>query len=106
LFEERTRAYSELASAQDQLVRTEKLRVLGEMASGVSHDFNNLLAAILGRAQLLQREVTDPRLRQWLEVIERWAFDGAQTVRRLQEFTRIRRDHLFVSVDLNRIAAE
>ncbi len=34
LFEERTRAYSELASAQDQLVRTEKLRALGEMASG------------------------------------------------------------------------
>ena len=50
LFEERTRAYSELAAAQDQLVRTEKLRALGEMASGVAHDFNNLLASILGRA--------------------------------------------------------
>ena len=106
LFEERTRAYGELAAAQDQLVRTEKLRALGEMASGVAHDFNNLLAAILGRAQLLQREVTEPRLRQWLQVIERSAFDGAQTVRRLQEFTRIRRDHPFVTVDLNRIARE
>ena len=53
LFEERTRAYGELAAAQDQLVRTEKLRALGEMASGVAHDFNNVLAAILGRAQLL-----------------------------------------------------
>src|SRR2546426_7318808 len=42
LFEERTRAYRELAAAQDQLVRTEKLRALGEMASGVAHDFNNL----------------------------------------------------------------
>src|SRR5262249_31531383 len=31
LFEERTRAYGELAAAQDQLVRTEKLRALGEM---------------------------------------------------------------------------
>src|SRR2546425_11821827 len=45
LFEERTRAYRELAAAQDQLVRTEKLRALGEMASGVAHDFNNLLAS-------------------------------------------------------------
>ncbi len=106
LFEERTRAYGQLAAAQDQLVRTEKLRALGEMASGVAHDFNNLLAAILGRAQLLQREVADPRLNQWLQVIERSALDGAQTVRRLQEFTRIRRDLPFVTVDLNRIARE
>src|SRR5260370_6531691 len=50
LYEERTRAFGELASAQDQLVRTEKLRALGEMASGVAHDFNNVLASILGRA--------------------------------------------------------
>lgn len=106
LFTERTRAYGELAAAQDQLVRTEKLRALGEMASGVAHDFNNLLAAILGRAQLMQREVADPRHRRWLEVIERSAIDGAQTVRRLQEFTRIRRDHPFVAVELNRIARE
>jgi signal transduction histidine kinase/CheY-like chemotaxis protein len=106
LFEERTRAYGELAGAQDQLVRTEKLRALGEMASGVAHDFNNLLAAILGRAQLLQAEITDPRLAPWLEVIERAALDGAQAVRRLQEFTRVRRDQPFVRVDLNQVARE
>jgi len=106
LFEERTRAYGELSAAQDQLVRTEKLRALGEMASGVAHDFNNVLAAIVGRAQLLLREVGDPRLRRWIEVIERSALDGAHTVRRLQEFTRIRRDQPFVVVDLNRVVGE
>jgi GAF domain-containing protein/CheY-like chemotaxis protein len=103
LFEERTRAYGELASAQDQLVRTEKLRALGEMASGVAHDFNNLLASILGRAQLTLQRLQDPQLRKWLQVIERSALDGAQTVRRLQEFTRTRRDQPFVAVDLNEI---
>jgi GAF domain-containing protein len=103
LFEERARAYSELASAQDQLVRTEKLRALGEMASGVAHDFNNLLASILGRAQLTLQRLQDPQLRKWLQVIERSALDGAQTVRRLQEFTRTRRDQPFVAVDLNEI---
>src|SRR5216683_2548807 len=103
LYEERTRAFGELASAQDQLVRTEKLRALGEMASGVAHDFNNLLASILGRAQLVLQRVQNPQLRQWLQVIERAALDGAQTVRRLQEFTRIRRDEPFVAVDLNEI---
>jgi signal transduction histidine kinase/CheY-like chemotaxis protein len=106
LFEERTRAYGELAAAQDHLVRTEKLRALGEMASGVAHDFNNLLAAILGRTQLLLRRVEDPKLRQWLEVIERSATDGAQTVRRLQEFARIRRDEPLVPVDLNEVVRD
>jgi GAF domain-containing protein/CheY-like chemotaxis protein len=103
LFEERKRAYGELAAAQDQLVRTEKLRALGEMASGVAHDFNNLLAAILGRAQLLQRYVQDAKLSGWLQVIERSAIDGAQTVRRLQEFARVRRDEPFGPVDLNEV---
>jgi GAF domain-containing protein/CheY-like chemotaxis protein len=103
LFEERSRAYSELAAAQDHLVRTEKLRALGEMASGVAHDFNNLLAAILGRAQLMLTRVQDPTLVGWLQIIERSALDGAQTVRRMQEFARVRRDQSFVVVDLNEI---
>jgi GAF domain-containing protein/CheY-like chemotaxis protein len=106
LFDERARAYGELSAAQDQLVRTEKLRALGEMASGVAHDFNNLLASILGRAQLLLQRIEDPKLRRWLEVIERSALDGAQTVRRLQEFTRIRRDQPFVPVDLNQVVRD
>ncbi len=106
LYEERARAFGELAAAQDQLVRTEKLRALGEMASGVAHDFNNLLAAILGRAQLLLQRIEEPRLRKWLQVIERSALDGAQTVRRLQGFTRVRRDQPFEPVDLNQVVRD
>jgi GAF domain-containing protein/CheY-like chemotaxis protein/anti-sigma regulatory factor (Ser/Thr protein kinase) len=106
LYGEHSRAYGELAAAQDQLVRTEKLRALGEMASGVAHDFNNVLAAIVGRAQLLLKEVRDPKHRRWIEVIERSGMDGAQTVRRLQEFTRIRRDAPVVAVSLNRVVQE
>jgi len=106
LYQDRTRAYEDLALAQDQLVRSEKLRALGEMASGVAHDFNNLLAAILGRAQLLLHRVADPTARQWLQIIERSAADGAKTVRRLQEFTRIRRDQPAIAVDLNQVVRE
>ena len=106
LYEERTRALGELGAAQDQLVRTEKLRALGEMASGVAHDFNNLLASILGRAQLLLERVQDVKLRQWLKVIERAAMDGARTVRRLQDFTGIRRDQPAVDVDLNQVVQQ
>ena len=103
LFEERGRAYAELAAAQDSLMRAEKLRALGEMASGVAHDFNNLLAAISGRTQLLLGRVTDATQLRWVNAIKRAADDGAHTVRRLQEFTRIRRDQPFVAVDLNDI---
>ena len=106
LYAERTRAYSELTAAQDQLVRTEKFRALGEMASGVAHDFNNLLASVLGRAQLLLRRVQDPKQRDWLRVIERSALDGAQTVKRLQDFTRIRRDQPMVSLDINQVVRD
>jgi GAF domain-containing protein/anti-sigma regulatory factor (Ser/Thr protein kinase) len=106
LFEERSRAYSDLARAQEQLVLTERLRALGEMASGVAHDFNNLLASILGRAQLVLEEIEDGKLRRWVQIIERAALDGARTVRRLQEFTRIRRDQPFVPVSLNRVVEE
>ena len=106
LYEERARAHAALAATQDQLVRTEKLRAMGEMASGVAHDFNNVLASVLGRAQLLLKRLEDPKLRQWVEVIERAALDGARTVRRLQDFTRIRRDHPAVPVDLNEVVRQ
>ncbi len=41
---------------------------------------------IRGCAQLTLQRLQDPQLRKWLQVIERSALDGAQTVRRLQEF--------------------
>jgi GAF domain-containing protein/CheY-like chemotaxis protein len=103
---EATRALEELRRTQEQLVRVEKLRALGEMASGVAHDFNNVLAVILGRTQLLQRRIEDPTLRRWLGVVEQAALDGAQTVRQIQEFTRVRRDQPTQRVDLNEAARE
>jgi signal transduction histidine kinase/CheY-like chemotaxis protein len=94
-------ALDELRRTQEQLVRMEKLRALGEMASGVAHDFNNVLAVILGRVQLLQRKLDDPTFRRWLAIVEQAALDGAQTVRQIQEFTRVRRDQPTQTVDLN-----
>jgi GAF domain-containing protein/CheY-like chemotaxis protein len=98
---EARRALDELRRTQEQLVRMEKLRALGEMASGVAHDFNNVLAVILGRVQLLQRKLEDPTFRRWLAIVEQAALDGAQTVRQIQEFTRVRRDQPTERVDLN-----
>ncbi len=106
LFTEKTRAHDELRAAQDQLIRSEKLRALGEMAAGVAHDFNNVLAAIMGRAQLLLTQIEEPGYRRQLQIVERAAMDGARTVRRIQEFTRMRRARPFEPVDLNQVLDE
>jgi len=103
LYENMKAAYDELSATQAQLVQSAKLNALGEMAGGVAHDFNNILAAILGRTQLLMQSVDDPELRRQLSVIEQAALDGAQTVRRVQEFTRVRQDERFETVDVNRV---
>jgi signal transduction histidine kinase/ActR/RegA family two-component response regulator len=110
---ENSRLYGELRSAldklkasQERIVQTERLRALGEMAGGVAHDFNNVLAAILGRAQLLLKQDVEPEIRRQLRVIEQVATDGAQTVRRIQEFTRMWAARPFRPTNLNQIVEE
>jgi signal transduction histidine kinase/ActR/RegA family two-component response regulator/PAS domain-containing protein len=103
LYEDMKAAYDQLRSTQAQLVQSAKLNALGEMAGGVAHDFNNILAAILGRTQLLLQRATDADLRRQLAVIEQAAMDGAQTVRRVQEFTRVRQDERFETLDINQV---
>ena len=64
---------------------------LGEAARGVAHDFNSLLAAILGRAQFMLRKLpglSEADARRCLAAIERAALEGAQHTRRLQEVAR------------------
>jgi signal transduction histidine kinase len=99
----------ELKATQDQLIQSEKLRALGNLASGVAHDFNNILAAILGRTQLLLRKVQDPELLKWLKVIEELTNAGAETVERIQKFARTHRarsEKDFSELDLNGIVQE
>jgi signal transduction histidine kinase/ActR/RegA family two-component response regulator/PAS domain-containing protein len=103
LYNEQRTAYEALRATQAQLVQSAKLNALGEMAGGVAHDFNNILAAILGRTQLLMQQGPDEETRRQLQVIEQAALDGAQTVRRVQEFTRVRQDERFETLDVNQV---
>src|SRR4030095_15255824 len=80
---------------REQFGQIEKMSALGELASGVAHDFNNTLAAVLGRAELMLRKVDDPEIKKGLEIIIKSAKDGAGTVKRIQDFARQRRDHDF-----------
>jgi PAS domain S-box-containing protein len=100
---------------EQQLLQSKKLQSLGELAGGVAHDFNNVLAAVLGRVQLLKTQIKPPRGKQekrksmldllaGLEIIEKASLDGAETVRRIQKFSRRRVDDSdFVQVDINEL---
>jgi signal transduction histidine kinase/ActR/RegA family two-component response regulator len=88
---------------REQFAQIEKLSALGELASGVAHDFNNTLAGILGRAQLLLRTNDPEKIERGLKIIIKTAEDGAKTVKRIQDFARQRRDHDFAPISVGQI---
>ncbi len=88
---------------REQFSQIEKLSALGELASGVAHDFNNTLAGILGRAQLLTRTSDPEKMKRGLEIIIKAAEDGANTVKRIQDFARQRKDQDFQLVPIDQI---
>jgi GAF domain-containing protein len=83
-------SFQDLQRAQEELLRTEKLRALGQLAAGIAHDLNNVLAAVLGQVELLKIRAAGPELREALAILETAAADGAGVVRRIQDFARQR----------------
>ena len=106
LYAELNESYQNLLKTQDELIRAEKLRALGEMAAGVAHDLNNTLATVLGQTELLQLQIADPAVRESLTILEGAATDGAAVVRRLQEFAQQGARSVLVPVDLGPVVQE
>jgi PAS domain S-box-containing protein len=76
--------------AEQQQLHLMRLRSLGEIASGVAHNFNNLLMGILGNAELLQSSLQhDPELRRRAEIIAQLAHDASAIVQRMQGFYKL-----------------
>jgi GAF domain-containing protein/CheY-like chemotaxis protein/anti-sigma regulatory factor (Ser/Thr protein kinase) len=106
LYEDTQRALTDLRTMQHTLVQGETLRALGELAGGAAHHLNNLLTIVVGRIQLLRRMVEEERLARPLEIIERAAKDGAEVVRRLQQFAGMRRTAEPRTVDVGQIVSD
>ncbi|MHB8996794.1 MAG: PAS domain-containing hybrid sensor histidine kinase/response regulator [Armatimonadota bacterium] len=75
-----------------QAMVTERLRSLGQIAGGVAHDLNNMLAGIMGPTDLLLLLETDPEKERALKGVMAAATRGAETVRRIQSFSKARTD--------------
>jgi PAS domain S-box-containing protein len=97
------RDITEQKQQRQRVAQADKLRALGQLASGVAHDFNNALAAVLGRAQLMRRQTKDEGLTRNLEIIQTAAEDAAATVRRIQTFARQSQGTEFEMLDVGRL---
>jgi len=102
-------AYDELKQSQNTVMQQERLRALGQMASGIAHDINNAISPVsLYTESLLERE---PNLtekgRASLIIIQQAIDNVAGTVARMREFYREREPQMSLKlVDLNQVAAQ
>ncbi|HEY7543235.1 MAG TPA: PAS domain S-box protein, partial [Blastocatellia bacterium] len=82
------RDITEREREHERMQQADKLRALGQLASGVAHNFNNALAAILGYTQLSLQKVEGGEVEKNLQIIERSARDAARMVERIHNFSR------------------
>ncbi len=86
-----TQIAEEHRQLQRSLQQAQKLRTIGEMTGGFAHDFNNILASVLGYAELAKERVTklgDHRLVDYVGEIEHAGKRGADLVRQLLIYSR------------------
>jgi len=98
-------AYNDLRQTQHTVMQQERLRALGQMASGIAHDINNAISPVsLYTESLLEREPNlSERARGYLTTIQRAIVDVARTVARMREFYREREAQLTLErVEINR----
>jgi signal transduction histidine kinase/ActR/RegA family two-component response regulator len=95
---ERTR---ELQKTYDQLLQSSKMAAIGTLAAGISHDFNNILFAIIGNLELLKLDLKDNQeLYHLAETIEKSAQRAAGLTKELLNFSKSAKN-VSASINLN-----
>jgi len=83
---------TDVNKAKDLQIQTERLKAVADLASGVAHNFNNLLQIIMGGAQLASVNLdlaNIPHVKRHLQQILESSQFGAETVKRLQSFANL-----------------
>lgn len=96
---------------QETLIKTERLSAVGEMASGVAHNFNNLLQMIIVAGEAALSKLDSGQIRTCREAVENIltaAHRGAGVVRRIKDFTIGKSDEIETArdFDLNKLIGE
>jgi PAS domain S-box-containing protein len=105
LYEETCRAYEDLRRTQEQLLQSEKMSAVGQLISGVAHELNNPLTAILGYAQLLESADFDNRSADYVRKLFKQAQRTHRVVQNLLSFARQRKPQK-QEVDLRKVLEE
>ncbi|HEX3970835.1 MAG TPA: ATP-binding protein [Stellaceae bacterium] len=101
------KAYDDLRRSRQTVMQQERLRALGQMASGIAHDINNAISPMALHTQSLLETGGNlsPRIRSYLEIVHRVTDDVTATVARMREFYRERDPQMTLEpVDLNQLA--
>jgi signal transduction histidine kinase/ActR/RegA family two-component response regulator len=109
LYQDLQTAYNELHKTQQAVTQQERLKALGQMASGIAHDINNALSPIVGFAELLLQIETNLTAdgKKYLNYIKTAGEDISHIVAGLREFYRLRDEHeALLALNLNRIAEQ
>lgn len=87
------RDVTEAKQLEQQLFQSEKLAAIGQMVSGVAHELNNPLTAIIGVSDLLRERAPDDSFRRQTELVQKQARKAAGLVQGLLTFSRPSRPH-------------
>jgi signal transduction histidine kinase len=102
-------ANTELRASREALARTEKMRALGQMAAGLSHDLKNILNPLSMHAQIVKRAIARGNTEQANQSLDEMAgviHRGVETIDRLRAFSRQAPDTLAKRVDFNALTRE
>jgi len=85
---------SEKKNLQEMLLRSQRLESIGNLASGVAHDLNNVLSPIVMSSDLLMIQTQDSYTSEMLQIVKDSAKRGAEIVRQLLNFARGESDEM------------
>ncbi len=92
---------TEMRALERQIMQTQKLEGLGNIAAGIAHDFNNILGVIIGYSDLIGQSPFDQvKFDRGIQAIAKSADRGKSLVRQLLTFAR-KTDVAFESLSLN-----
>jgi signal transduction histidine kinase len=87
--DDKREAFRQLRMSEEQLLQTQKMQAVGQLAGGIAHDFNNVLTAIMGNSTLMETKVQDdPEGKELLDQILAAGEHASSLVHRLMSFSR------------------